>query len=156
MKNSGFTFVEVLIATAISIVGASLFFFFVLNVRTHKTGVDSTLSVKELLTDNVVEAKGTEFVNLPSFTQCLVRTYNLQKEFVSETKLNSSPCPTPSLAQDQIQVMWEVSGPDTISADFSTTSLKLPTSLVAKITFHAWSYNNNKNLTHNQIVIFKK
>lgn len=156
MKNAGFTFVEVLIATAISIVGASLFFFFVLNVRTHKSDVDFTLHVKELLTDNVVEAKGTDFASLPTTSQCLVRTYNLQKEFVSETLLNSTPCPTPNLDPAQIQVMWEVSGADSISADFSSSGLKLPSTKVAKITFHAWSYGNNKNLSRSQIVIFKR
>lgn len=156
----GFTFVEVLITTAISIVGASLFFFFVQQVRTHKSGVDYSLSVKELLADNIIEIKGAELVNLPDSTKCLVRTYTNKKVFVSEALVNTKPCPSPTIGKDQVQIMWETKDSKDIAATFSSTGLKLPTNSnpLRQITVHAWSYHDptKTSMDHNQIVIFKR
>lgn len=159
-NKSGFTFVEVLITTAISVVGASLFFFFAQQVRTHKSGVDYSLSVKELMADNVIEIKGAEMANLPTSSQCLVRTYTNKKVFVSENIVNSSTCPTSSISKDQFQIMWEIKDTDDIDVDFSTTGLKLPesTNPLRQIIVHAWSYRDptKSSMDHNQIVIFKR
>lgn len=159
-NKSGFTFVEVLITTAISVVGASLFFFFAQQVRTHKSGVDYSLSVKELLADNIIEIKGSELINLPSSAQCLVRTYTNKKVFVSENVVATSPCPTPNINKDQFQIMWEVKDTDDIVASFSSPGLKLPESSnpLRQIIVHAWSYRDPTKtaMDHNQIVIFKR
>ena len=154
------TFVEVLITTAISVVGASLFFFFAQQVRTHKSGVDFSLSVKELLADNVIEVKGSELVNLPTSAQCLVRTYTNKKLFVSENIVTTNPCPAPTIGKDQFQIMWEVKDTDDILVTFDTTGLKLPTNSnpLRQVIVHAWSYRdpNKTSMDHNQIVIYKR
>lgn len=159
-NKSGFTFVEVLITTAISVVGASLFFFFAQQVRTHKSGVDYSLSVKELIADNIIEIKGSELVNLPSSAQCLVRTYTNKKVFVSENVIAASPCPAPNINKDQFQIMWEVKDTDDIVASFSSPGLKLPEkeNPLRQIIVHAWSYRDptKTSMDHNQIVIFKR
>ncbi|MNL06288.1 hypothetical protein D3C87_1269210 [compost metagenome] len=159
-NKSGFTFVEVLITTAISIVGASLFFFFAQQVRTHKSGVDYSLSVKELIADNIIEIKGSELVDLPSSAQCLVRIYTNKKVFVSQNIVATNPCPAPSISKDQFQIMWEVKDTNNIAASFNSTGLKLPegSNPLRQITVHAWSYRDPTKaaMDHNQIVIFKR
>jgi prepilin-type N-terminal cleavage/methylation domain-containing protein len=158
-NKSGFTLVEVLVCMAISIIGASMFFFFVQQVRTHKSGVDYSLSVKELLADNVVEVKGSELVDLPSSTQCLVRTYTNKKVFVSEDRVATNPCPPPTLNKDQFQIMWEVKDTSSIVVNFSS-GLKLPANSnpLRQIIVHAWGYRDpaKSNVDHNQIVIYKR
>ena len=160
LNNYGFTFVEVLITTAISVVGASLFFFFAQQVRTHKSGVDYSLSVKELLADNVIEIKGAELVNLPTSAQCLIRTYTNKKVFVSESIVATRPCPASTINKDQFQIMWEVKDTDDIEVDFSTSGLKLPenSNPMRQIIVHAWSYRDptKTSMDHSQIVIFKR
>lgn len=159
-NKAGFTFVEVLVTTAVSIVGASLFFFFAQQVRTHKSGVDYSLSVKELLADNIIEIKGAEMANIPTASQCLIRTYTNKKVFVSETLSNTNPCPTASISKDQFQIMWEVKNTSDVAATFNTAGLKLPvhTNPLRQITVHAWSYRDptKSSMDHNQIVIFKR
>lgn len=158
--KNGFTFIEVLLTTAISIIGASLLFYFVQNVRTHKSGVDESIVVKELLADNIVEAKGAKSEDLPTLSQCLVRVYTNKKEFVSETMVASNTCPEPSIQKNQIQIMWSICAASSITANFSTTTLKLPSDTMSlkKIVFHAWSYSDprKEQLTQNQIVIFRR
>lgn len=161
MNNQrGFTFVEVLITTAISVVGASLFFFFAQQVRTHKSGVDFSLSVKELLADNIIEIKGAEMADMPPSTSCLVRLYTNKKVFISESLVNSSTCPTGSIKKDQFQIMWEIKDTQNVSATFHTPGLKLPerNNPLRQITVHAWSYRDptKASMDHNQIVIFKR
>lgn len=159
-NKSGFTFVEVLITTAISVVGASLFFFFAQQVRVHKSGVDYSLSVKELLADNIIEIKGSEMTDIPTASQCLIRTYTNKKVFVSETLSNVHPCPSGSITKDQFQIMWEVKNTSDITASFNNSGLKLPehTNPLRQITVHAWSYRDptKTSMDHNQIVIFKR
>ena len=160
LNQSGFTFVEVLITTAISVVGASLFFFFAQQVRTHKSGVDFSLAVKELLADNIIEIKGAELANLPTSAQCLIRTYTNKKVFVSENTVAATPCPNATINRDQFQIMWEVSDTQNITVNFSPANLKLPgsTNPLRRITVHAWSYRDpsKTSMDHNQIVIFKR
>jgi prepilin-type N-terminal cleavage/methylation domain-containing protein len=159
-SKSGFTFIEVLVATVISVIGASVFFFFAQQARTHKSGVDYSLSVKELLADNVIEVKGAELVDLPSSTQCLVRTYTNKKLFISETMIATNPCPAAMANKDQFQIMWEVKDTNAIVATFNTSGLKLPvhSNPLRQIIVHAWSYRdpNKAAMDHNQIVIYKR
>lgn len=158
--KSGFTFVEVLVTTAISVVGASLFFFFAQQVRTHKSGVDYSLAVKELLADNIVEIKGAELANLPTASRCLIRTYTNKKVFVSEVIVQTNPCPAPTINKDQFQIMWEAKNTGAIQVTFTPASLKLPEAAnpLRQYTVHAWSYRDPKktSMDHNQIVIFKR
>lgn len=160
-KNQhGMTLVEALVAAAISIVGASLCFFFIQNVRTHKSGVDGSLMVKEVLADNVVEVKGTTIIDLPEPGQCKRRLYTDKKEFISEETLNTVPCPTPEIALNQMMIAWEVALPTAINATFSISSMKLPTASTSlkQVTVHSWGHTDpgKSNLSHNQIVIFRK
>lgn len=160
LNKSGFTLIEVLVATAISVIGTSLFFFFAQQVRTHKSGVDYSLSVKELLADNVIEVKGSELVDLPTSTQCLVRTYTNKKVFVSENLVSYNPCPAPTADKHQFQIMWEVKDTDHVVAEFNTTRLKLPqhSNPLREVIVHAWSFRdpNKTAMDHSQIVIYKR
>ncbi|WP_413291218.1 type II secretion system protein [Bdellovibrio sp. HCB337] len=156
----GFSLIEVILAAAISIVGATICFFFIQSVRTHKSQVDQTLSVKEVMADNVVEVKGAQNEDLPAPGECLIRTYTNKKVFISESTITASPCPSPTLTTTQMQIVWEVAPTTAIVANFSSPSLKLPNyaKMLKQITIHSWSYNDAQklNLTHGQIVIFKK
>lgn len=161
MKNQhGMTIIEALVAAAISIIGASLCFFFIQNVRTHKSGVDGSLMVKEVLADNVVEVKGTAIIDLPDPGQCKRRIYTDKKEFVSEETLNTVPCPTPDIAINQMMIAWEVALPSAINANFNISTMKLPTASTSlkQVTVHSWGHTdpNRNNLSHDQIVIFRK
>lgn len=160
-SNRGMTFIEVLVTAAISVVGASLLFFFVQKVRTHKSGVDGSLIVKEAMADNIVEIKGAALTDLPMPATCLVRTYLNNKDFISEQILNYN-CPSPSVERGKFKVMWEVE-PTTAAAEgvtFVPTTLELPstTNPLRKITVHSWFYRSPAAMTieHNQIVIFKR
>jgi hypothetical protein len=160
-SNRGMTFIEVLVTAAISIVGASLLFFFVQKVRTHKSGVDGSLIVKEAMADNIVEIKGASLADLPEPATCLVRTYQNNKTFVSEQLLNYT-CSSVSVERGKFKVMWEVES-TTAAAEgitFQPTTLELPTTTdpLRKITVHSWFYRSPAAITvdHNQIVIFKR
>ena len=160
-SNRGMTFIEVLVTAAISIIGASLLFFFVQKVRTHKSGVDGSLIVKEAMADNIVEIKGANMADLPEPATCLVRTYLNNKDFVSEQMLNYT-CPSVSVERGKFKVMWEVEA-TTAAAEgvtFEPATLELPTTTnpLRKITVHSWFYRSPAALTvdHNQIVIFKR
>jgi prepilin-type N-terminal cleavage/methylation domain len=160
LQQRGFTFIEVLITTAISVVGASLFFFFAQQVRMHKSDVDYSLGVKELLADNIVEIKGAKMTDIPTASQCLIRTYTNKKVFVSETLSSTSPCPASTIAKNQFQIMWEVKNTQGITATFSNSGLQLPTDSnpLREIIVHAWFFKNPTatSMDHNQIVIFKR
>jgi hypothetical protein len=159
-NNRGMTLVESLVAAAISIAGASLCFFFIQQVKTHKAGVDHSLLVKEALADNVVEVKGTALEDLPNPGQCKRRLYTDQKDFISEETINANPCPNPTLSRNQMMIAWEVAPSSVISANFSVSSLKLPdlSSKLKQVTVHSWGFEDaqKNSLTHNQIVIFRK
>lgn len=159
-NNHGITLIEALVAAAVSIIGASLCFFFIQYVRTHKSGVDNSLMVKEVLADNVVEVKGSTLADLPAPGECKIRVYTDKKKFVSETTVAASPCPTPSLARNQMQIAWEVALPSAIDATFSVPGMKLPSisTSLKQVTVHSWGYLDSKksSLSHNQIVIFRK
>jgi hypothetical protein len=154
------TLVESLVAAAISIAGASLCFFFLQHVKTHKSGVDHSLIVKEALADNVVEVKGTAVGDLPAAGQCKRRLYSDRKDFISEETITANPCPKPTLESNQMMIAWEVAPSSVIDANFSVSSLKLPSvsTSLKQVTIHSWGYEDAKkvSLSHNQIVIFRK
>jgi type II secretory pathway pseudopilin PulG len=160
MNNRGMTLIESLVAAAISIAGASLCFFFIQQVKSHKSGVDHSLLVKETLADNIIEVKGAALADLPSPGQCKRRLYSDKKDFISEETVTANPCPDPTLERNQMMIAWEVAPSSVIDANFSVPSLKLPSisTSLKQVTVHSWGYEDaqKKSMTHNQIVIFKK
>ncbi|WP_413570476.1 type II secretion system protein [Bdellovibrio sp. HCB117] len=162
MNSRGMTLIEVLMAIGISVIGVSIFLFFVLTSRKHVTHVDRAIVLKELLTDNVIELKGLQIGDIVPIGKCLMRIYKTDKTFVSESvvDLNSSECPEPSLAANQVFVGWEVLPASSIDASFSSSSLKLPkySDTLRKVTLKVWGWSDGegKTILTNQIVIFKR
>ncbi|WP_246845193.1 type II secretion system protein [Bdellovibrio sp. NC01] len=162
LNKRGMTLIEVLLAIGISVVGVSIFLFFVLSSRKHVSHVDRSIILKEVLTDNVIELKGLQIADLAPIGKCFMRTYKADKTFVSETTvdLNSGACPQPDLTQNMIYIGWGMQPASDIDASFSSSSLKLPkySDTLRKVTMQVWGWSDGegKTIVNSQIVIFKR
>lgn len=103
------TLIEVMIALAISIATVSVFLSLAFRNRTHKTDVDFSVLLKEVLTNNIIEVKGRSLPELPETERCLVRLYNLRGNFISEnsTAGDGDFCGISPPEKDQIQIVWK-------------------------------------------------
>lgn len=167
MKNSisnqyGMTLIEVIVAIAISMISLTVLLQLTLSNRTHKSEVDRSIILKEVLTNNAIELKGRSVTDIPDPGNCLVRTYNYQTEFQSETIQPGNPplCGLEEPSKDRIQVVWEVEPASSINADFSSASLKLPkySNTLKKVTLHVRGFSSGAGarLIHNQVTLFKR
>jgi hypothetical protein len=61
---------------------------------------------------------------------------------------------------DQMMIAWEVALPSAINATFNISTMKLPTAATSlkQVTVHSWGHTdpNKNNLSHDEIVIFRK
>ncbi|MGZ3827038.1 MAG: type IV pilus modification PilV family protein [Bdellovibrio sp.] len=162
LNSKGMTLIEVLLAVGISIVGVSVFLSFVLLSRKHVVHVDRSITLKEILTDNVIELKGLQVTDLTPMDKCLVRVYKADKSFISESEVSlaDGKCPQPSIANDQIYIGWQMEPADSIAATFSSSNLKLPkySDTLRKVTLQVWGWMDGEGKTqfNNQVVIFKR
>ena len=162
LNNSGMTLVEVLVAIGISLISLTVLMQLTLSNRTHKSEVDRSIVLKEILTNNAIELKGRAVTEIPLPGNCIVRTYNYQTEFQNEVTQAGSPplCGLAEPSKDTIQVVWEVEPASSINADFSSPSLKLPkySNTLKKVTLHVRGYSSGAGarLIHNQVTLFKR
>ncbi|MGE9745407.1 PilW family protein [Bdellovibrio bacteriovorus] len=162
LNNSGMTLVEVLVAIGISLISLTVLLQLTLSNRTHKSEVDRSIILKEILTNNAIELKGRAVTDIPLPGNCIVRTYSYQTEFQSEVTQAGNPplCGLAEPSKDTIQVVWEVEPATSIDADFSSPSLKLPkySNTLKKVTLHVRGYSSGAGarLIHNQVTLFKR
>ncbi|MDG0814965.1 type II secretion system protein [Bdellovibrio svalbardensis] len=162
MNSRGMTLIEVMLAIGISVIGVSVFLFFVLSSRKHVTHVDRSIILKEILTDNVIELKGLQIADLTPMGQCLMRVYKADKTFVSESQVSlvSGKCPAPNIVDNQIYIGWQMEPGSTIDATFSSSGLKLPkySDTLRKVTLQVWGWSDAEGKTqlNSQVVIFKR
>lgn len=156
------TLVEVMAAVAISMVSVSVFLFLTLSNRNHKSQVDHSTLLKEILTNNVIELKGLQYADLPALGTCLQRTYNFQGTFLSETRVNgtSEMCGIGNPSENEIQIIWQTMNAGSGDASFSASSLKLPvySDYLRKVVLHVRAINkgSGQNILHSQMTIFKR
>lgn len=162
-NQSGMTLVEVLASITISLICTAAFLQLSLSNQQHRTEIDRTIALKELLTNNVIEMKSRPVASVPAAGQCLFRLYDLQARFVSEKTepaQGNGTCKADTLAQDRIQVTWQVQAPKPSDADFSNPSLKLPqfSQAMKKVTLFVRGYARSGGgaLITNQVTLFKR
>ncbi|WP_413944113.1 type II secretion system protein J [Bdellovibrio sp. HCB-162] len=161
-NTKGMTLVEVMAALAISMVSVSVFLFLTLSNRNHKSQVDHSTLLKEILTNNVIELKGLQYSDLPPLGRCLYRTYNFQGNFISETLVSgtSEMCGVSNPQENEIQIVWQTTNAGSGDATFSTNSLKLPvySDYLRKVVLHVRAQNKGagQSLLHSQMTIFKR
>ncbi len=162
MNNRGMTLIEVMLAIGISVIGVSVFLFFVLSSRKNVTHFDPSIVLKEILTDNVIELKGLQITDLTPMGKCLIRIYKGDKTFISESQVDlvDDKCPSPSITNNQIYIGWQMEPASTIEANFSVSNLKLPkySDTLRKVTLQVWGWNDSEGKTqlNSQVVIFKR
>ncbi len=152
---------ETLAAIAISVIAVSVLLKLTLSNRVHKSEVERSIVLKEILTNNAIELKGATIDSIPAPGNCLIRTYNIQGEFQSETTQAGPPpaCEVSEPETNQIQIVWEVEPTSAISASFSSESLKLPqhSNTLRKVTLHVRGHVSGcARLIHNQLTLFKR
>lgn len=161
---SGMTFIEVLVTLAISMISTSAFLFLVMQNRTHKAQIDHSALMKEILTNNVIEARGLNFADLPAADTCVQRDYDVWGAFQSEAKVTSAGtmCGIPEPGLGVIQVVWTSVKATTTDGNFSDPALKIPTytDSLRKVTLHVRAKNKSDKagaeVIHRQITIFKR
>ncbi|WP_413613170.1 type IV pilus modification PilV family protein [Bdellovibrio sp. HCB-110] len=160
-NTRGMSLVEVMAAIAISMASVSVFLYLTLSNRNHKSQVDHSTLLKEILTNNVIELKGLQYADLPPLGKCLYRTYNFQGTFLTETQVNgtSEMCGIAGPQENEIQIIWQTMNAGSADATFSTSNLKLPvySDYLRKVVLHVRAINkgNGQNL-HSQMTIFKR
>lgn len=158
----GMTLVEVLAAMGISIIGMAVLLQMVLGNKTHKSRVDRSILLKELLTYNTIEIKSLSVDDLPPPGTCLVRIYDLQLNFQQQTKVTSTNplCGVSAPLDNQYQIIWEIKPGSEINAEFSSSGLKLPkySNSLKEVIAHVRGYatGGGSYLVHNQITLFKR
>ncbi|AHI06523.1 hypothetical protein BDW_10115 [Bdellovibrio bacteriovorus W] len=160
-SQRGMTLIEIMIALAISVATVSVFLTMAFRNRTHKTDVDFSVLLKEVLTNNIIEVKGRGLTELPQAETCLVRVYNLRGDFISENPVSGSGdiCSAAAPAKDQIQVIWKSVIAVTSDAEFQG-QLELPTQsdTLRKVTLtvRALSRGTQDRELQHQMTVFKR
>lgn len=128
-KQDGLSMIEVLVAVAS--LGLLIYSFAeVSNLRASVLGrVKVSSDLSEVMMANVNEVKWRDFAFLPKAGDCLARIYDKWGTFVSETTLSgaAATCGKDRLESENMEIVWRVSGPESINAKFSPPNfLKLP------------------------------
>lgn len=129
LNNKGFTLAETLVAAAsVAIVAFSLMI-----ITEHRTQlmarVRFSYTLAEAVILNVNEVKTRAFATLPTAGNCLARRYDLFGNFISEQSVAVSDqrCGREPLPQKVMEIVWRVTGPAGINANFTPAQfLKLP------------------------------
>ncbi len=155
------TIMEVLVAIAVSMICVTVYLQMTLSNRTHRSQVDKSIFLKEVLTNNVIEAKTLNITDIPLAGECLIRLYNNLGIFQSENKVSGGGplCGASTPSQNQIQIVWEVRPSTEIDATFDNPSLKMPqySNTLKKIILHVRGYSSQGGLfVQNQITVFKR
>lgn len=161
-NEKGMSLIEVLAAVAISVISVSVFLYISLSTRTHKSQVDHSTLLKEILTNNVIELKGLQYSDLPPLDACLLRSYNFQGTFLSESQVKgtSELCGIANPSENEIQIIWQTANASDSDASFDSPALKLPThaDYLRKVTLHVRAINkgSGRNILQSQMTIFKR
>lgn len=163
MNSSGMTIVEALAAIVICTICLTAFLQLFLSGRTHRSEIDRSVALKELLSENVIELKSRPITEVPAAGKCLVRTYSLRHEFLKESVVDAGPdgpCKTDDLDPEQIEVVWWVRPSTAVEATFSSPALKLPTLSegLKMVTLSARGYagGGRGNQIINRVTVFKR
>lgn len=160
-SQRGMTLIEIMIALAISVATVSVFLTLAFRNRTHKTDVDFSVLLKEVLTNNIIEVKGRGLTELPAVETCLVRLYNLRGDFISETSTTGAGdiCDASVPEKNQVQIIWRSVVAVTSDAVFQG-QLELPTQSdtlrKVTITVRAISRGTQDRELRHQMTVFKR
>lgn len=156
-NNSGMTLLEILLALSILSIGLlSLVFLTEIN-RVGYKALSSDVRLGELVLDNVNEIKGLKRNNLPAEDKCIVKYFDVNGKFTSESaemNITSGECTGQTVVSKGFQVAWKVQGPSSINAEFNpSATLKLPKyyDSVIRVEIIGWTPDLSKKGHNTQI-----
>jgi len=161
LNKNGFSLIEAVIAGALAAI-ACLVVVQLLSVQTTMTAFQKKKDIlRVVIEENAYEAETRSISQVPEIGKCLVRTYDIQGKWLTDTTVNATDpsCQTVVPTAKGAQIFWISSASDSINVTFNPANfLKLPkyTNLVRKVRILGGLRTENSETAEVSLTVYKR